>query len=147
MPRFIAVLLALLLPVLTHAAGVQTRQLSDTVSVQYAAFNATELPSEVAMSVGLVRDGSMGAVQVIPLANGEPLLSSLVRGKMRSQSGDSTDLEFVRVADTVNRQDTVSFVAIFPLPDRGLVNFELRLSSPKGSFTLEFGEEVLPAKQ
>ena len=127
------------------AGAKQTRALNQEIAVNYRAYPSTELSPDVAVAVGLVRDGHMGVVQIDPLRGGEPLLSSLVNGKVRTQQGDSTSLQFIRVADVVASKQTVSFIATYPIPEHGLLNFEIRLSVPGGSFDLEFGEEVLPA--
>lgn len=135
----------LLLPLSATAGEMQSRKLSDEISVNYRAYPSTELAQDIAVSVGLVRDGHTGLVQIAPLRGGEPLLSSLVRGKVRTQQGDSTSLQFIRVADVVASKQTVSFIATYPIPEHGLLNFEIRISTPRGAFDLEFGEEVQAA--
>ena len=138
--------LALLLLTLSLAlpAAAERLQRFGDLEVHYNVFNSSFLQPDIAASSGLVRSKTQGVVNVAVLRAGKAVPGATVSGTVKNLLGQSKPLAFQRVSEGEGDKQAVYHLAQFPVTEREVLTFDLKVQEAGASHSLNFNQEVFP---
>ena len=138
--------LALLLLTLSLAlpAAAERLQRFGDLEVHYNVFNSSFLQPEIAASSGLVRSKTQGVLNVAVMRAGKPVPAAAVSGTVKNLIGQSKPLAFQRVSEGEGDQQAVYHLAQFPVTEREVLTFDLKVQEGGTTHSLTFNQEVFP---
>ncbi|TWC16619.1 MULTISPECIES: DUF4426 domain-containing protein [unclassified Pseudomonas] len=111
------------------------------VTVHYNTFNSTFLTPDIAKAAELIRSKNQGIINISVLKSGKPL-SAQVSGSVKDLTSSSVPLKFKQVTE----QGAIYYIAQYPVNQREVRTFEIKVQTGDKINTFNFNQELFPGE-